>query len=67
MLMNPFLIGETPLHLAVVSGSLECVRHLVEAGAQVHHCERKRGANPLHLAAMFGRRDIAAFLIDHVS
>lgn len=59
--------GETPLHVAVVSGSLECVRRLVEAGAQVHHCERKRGANPLHLAAMFGRRDIAAFLIDHTS
>ncbi|KAG0722006.1 Nuclear factor NF-kappa-B p100 subunit [Chionoecetes opilio] len=59
--------GETPLHLAVVSGSLECVRRLVEAGADVHQCERKRGANPLHLAAMFGRRDIAAFLIDHTS
>lgn len=53
--------------MAVVSGSLECVRRLVEAGAQVHHCERKRGANPLHLAAMFSRRDIAAYLLDHVS
>lgn len=53
--------------MAVVSGSLECVRRLVEAGAQVHHCERKRGANPLHLAAMFGRRDIAAYLLDNVS
>ncbi|CAL4140772.1 unnamed protein product [Meganyctiphanes norvegica] len=57
--------GETPLHLAVMSGNLLMVQLLIQAGAQVHQCERKRGANPLHLCAERGQHSIAQYLIDN--
>lgn len=59
--------GETPLHLAVINGNLDSVRMLIDAGAQVHHCERKRGANPLHLAVMHGQHEIARYLLENTS
>ncbi|XP_066951196.1 nuclear factor NF-kappa-B p105 subunit-like isoform X4 [Macrobrachium rosenbergii] len=59
--------GETPLHLAVISGNLNIVRILINAGAQVHMCEHKRGANPLHLCAMYGHHRIAEYLIRNTS
>ncbi|KAK7027937.1 Nuclear factor NF-kappa-B p105 subunit, partial [Halocaridina rubra] len=59
--------GETPLHMAVISGNLNNVRMLLNGGAQVHMCEHKRGANSLHLCVMFARHDIANYLISHTN
>ena len=67
ILYNIISSGETPLHLAVISGNLESVRMLLNAGAQVHLCEQKRGANPLHLAVMHSHHVIARYLLEHVS
>lgn len=59
--------GETALHVAVAHRNLSVVRQLVGAGADAHACERRRGANCLHLAAQHKARDIAMFLIQHTT
>ncbi|KAL3144011.1 hypothetical protein ABBQ32_003818 [Trebouxia sp. C0010 RCD-2024] len=44
--------GCTPLHVAILSGSLECLKTLLEAGAGVSRlCE---GSPPLHIAVSVG-------------
>ena len=55
--------GETPLHLAARSGNVKSIKQLLSYGAQEHACERKRGANSLHLSVMFGRHDTAEYLL----
>jgi len=59
--------GNTPLHEAVARGQLASVRLLAQTGVGVHLCERRRGANPLHLAVLHQRSEIAAFLIQHTN
>ena len=65
---NPLSTGQTPLHVAVSGGKLMAVQQLVAcSGVDVHLCERRRGANCLHLAVLRQKTDCAEFLIRHVS
>jgi ankyrin repeat protein len=44
--------GVSCLHSAVASGSLEVVRALLAAGANVQHKDKKTGASPLRIALL---------------
>ena len=55
---------ETALHIAVRSGCLDCVKALVEAGADVN-ATTKDGKTPLHLAKFKGQREVADYLMSH--
>lgn len=52
---------DKPLNVAVECASLEMVRLLFKEGADVHQVGIK--GTPLHVAARFGRCDVAAFLL----
>jgi ankyrin repeat protein len=53
--------GDTPLHLAVRSGSLEAARALIEAGADLSLANNE-GDTPLQLALELGKKDAAKAL-----
>lgn len=57
----------TPLHQAVFAGSLESVRHLVEAGAKLDVQDRAHHSTPLGWAEYLEHPEIAAYLRDHES
>ncbi|KAF3919428.1 Ankyrin-3 [Orbilia brochopaga] len=52
-----------PLHYAVESNSLECVRSLLDGGAQVDGTT-SRDRTPLHFAAELGKPDIVRLLLE---
>lgn len=52
--------GSTPLHLAVLEGSLKVVQCLVESGANLKAAD-KYGHTSLHLAAGKGYRKVEEF------
>jgi cytochrome c len=56
--------GEAALHIAARSGCLDCVKALVEAGADVN-AKTKDGKTPLHLAKRSGQREVADYLMSH--
>ena len=58
--------GETPLHIASMVGNVENIRLLLNNGAEEHACERKRGANALHQAVLFGHLPAVHFLVLNV-
>eukprot|EP01114_Cavostelium_apophysatum_P014797 TRINITY_DN3922_c1_g1_i1.p1 TRINITY_DN3922_c1_g1~~TRINITY_DN3922_c1_g1_i1.p1 ORF type:complete len:591 (-),score=160.58 TRINITY_DN3922_c1_g1_i1:303-2075(-) len=55
-------VEQTPLHIAARSGSLDCVRLLLEKGASVNSKDIK-GNTPLHLAAIGGYEAMVSLLI----
>jgi cytochrome c len=55
---------ENALHIAARSGCLDCVKALVEAGADVN-AKTKDGKTPLHLAKFKGQREVADYLLSH--
>jgi len=55
--------GMTPLHFAVIDGSINTVRGLLRDDANVNEAD-KRGCTPLHYAAARGRSDVVGLLID---
>ncbi|KAG2419123.1 hypothetical protein HFD88_002227 [Aspergillus terreus] len=58
------LSGQTPLHHAAASGSLDCVRFLLHEGADVN-ASADHGMTPLHCAAKRPRgREIAELLLE---
>lgn len=52
------------IHAAVISGNLEAVIQLLDQGEEIDKADPEGGSSPLILAAMFGRMEIAAYLID---
>lgn len=54
--------GETPLHLACISGKLEQVRRLLDHGHPVN-IRDNCGWLPIHEACNFGRKDIVEILV----
>lgn len=57
--------GQTPLHLAVYSGSLDCVNELLKYGADPNISTIHEKCTPLHLACQKGFAQIAVALVDH--
>jgi cytochrome c len=55
---------ENALHIAVNLDCLDCVKSLVEAGADVN-AKTKDGKTPLHLAKFKGQREVADYLMSH--
>lgn len=55
--------GQTALHQSCLSGNLELVKLLVQFGADVRLTNRD-GWSALHIAAYYGHRDIALYLIN---
>ncbi|WP_353005805.1 ankyrin repeat domain-containing protein [Mesorhizobium sp. M0976] len=55
---------ENALHIAVNLGCFDCVKALVEAGADVN-AKTKDGKTPLHLAKFKGQREVADYLMSH--
>lgn len=61
---GPVKGGLTALLFAVREGSLDCVRALTKAGADVNETSAD-GSSPLLVAVQNGHYDIALFLMDH--
>ena len=59
----PSNVHGTPLHVAVIGGSVDVVRALLDAGAPVN-CGDKRGNTALHVAARLNRSAIGRALLD---
>lgn len=57
------MTGASPLLYAVMHGSVECTRLLLDAGANVNH-KNKDGITPLHRAAEYERPDCATLLLE---
>lgn len=56
--------GQTALHVAAEKGCLQCVVHLVEAGADVNALT-SNGSPPIHFAKLGGHEDVVAYLRGH--
>jgi fucose 4-O-acetylase-like acetyltransferase len=52
------------LHMAVIEGNLEAVKQHIAAGSDLDEKELSGGSSPLITAAVFGKTDIAKFLIE---
>jgi ankyrin repeat protein len=57
--------GHRPIHLAVYSGSLECVYELIKRKAQLNVATFEEFTTPLHMACEKGYARIAQLLIQH--
>uniref|UniRef100_A0A3Q3W4M2 Uncharacterized protein n=1 Tax=Mola mola TaxID=94237 RepID=A0A3Q3W4M2_MOLML len=57
-----YLSGMAAIHEAVLSGNLECVKLLVQYGADVHQRDEE-GWTPLHMACSDGFPHIARYLL----
>ena len=57
-------VGDTIMHYAVQSGSLEIVKYLVEHGADVN-CKTKKNESVLHYAARSRSLEIVKYLVEH--
>ena len=55
-------MGNTPLHLACVGGSSDCVQLLIDSNASLTHYNF-RGEAPIHIAAQHGFVPIAEVLL----
>lgn len=57
--------GYTPLHYASREGHVECVKLLLESGADPNAMTKAGGSTPLMRAAYMGRLDTVKLLIQH--
>lgn len=56
--------GKTCAHLAAEVGSIEILRRLIDAGADINAREGKSGLSPLHISIERGNEALANFLLD---
>lgn len=56
--------GKTCVHLAAEAGSIEILRSLIDAGADINAREGKSGLCPLHISIEHGNEELANFLLD---
>ena len=56
-------LGRSPLQLAAEAGHLDLVNILINAGADLDHCDRLKGYTALHYAAMHNFPKILSFLL----
>ncbi len=56
--------GWRPIHAAAQSGSLACLRRLIEAGASLEAGGAPNGMAPIHLAANAGRTEVLRYLVE---
>ena len=57
--------GRTPLHLAALGGHIQCVKILLEAGANANVTDNKGGQTPLTLAANKGNIEVVKLLLKY--
>ncbi|VDP94407.1 unnamed protein product [Echinostoma caproni] len=57
--------GETPLHVAAISGDMDHVIKLVEVLAHPVNVTDGAGWLPIHEAAFHDRTEVAVYLLDH--
>ena len=62
MLKDVDIDDNTPLLLAVESGSTDITKHLLDHGANVNHSNKSR-VHPLHLACTIGSLEIVKLLL----
>ncbi|XP_058882254.1 nuclear factor NF-kappa-B p100 subunit-like isoform X2 [Acipenser ruthenus] len=67
LLNTPDYNGLYPLHLAVQKSGEQCLRMLVDAGAEVNAVERKSGCTALHLAVQQDLFAVACLLITELN
>ncbi|XP_041116576.1 nuclear factor NF-kappa-B p100 subunit-like [Polyodon spathula] len=67
LLNTPDYNGLYPLHLAVQRSGEQCLRVLVDAGAEVNAVERKSGCTALHLAVQQDLFAVACLLITELN
>uniref|UniRef100_A0A182UHY9 Uncharacterized protein n=1 Tax=Anopheles melas TaxID=34690 RepID=A0A182UHY9_9DIPT len=56
--------GKTCVHLAAEAGSMETLRCLINAGADINAREGKSGMSALHISIEKGNEELANFLLD---
>ena len=56
-------VKTAPLHLAVMAGSISCVKLLLRRGAN-KDCKAHEGVTAMHLAAVLGQRQMVQYLLD---
>lgn len=56
--------GKTCVHLAAETGSIEILRYLIDAGADINAREGKSGHTALHISIERGNEALANFLLD---
>jgi cytochrome c len=63
---NSVIDSETVLHIAVKRGCLDCVKALVEAGADVNaQTSDSQNRTPVHIAKLLGFPQVADYLMAH--
>ena len=59
-------MGQTALHLAVITGNVKVTRRLVVAGSPLNYRDKTNGDTPLHIACRNGREDLVKAIVEPV-
>lgn len=61
------LSGWSPVHLAAKTGSLDALKALVNAGADINSTDMSYGRTVLHISVEYYHRHIVEYLLEKVS
>ena len=59
-------MGQTALHLAVITGNVKVTRRLMVAGSPLNYRDKTNGDTPLHIACRNGREDLVKAIVEPV-